>query len=232
MKYVKIVILLVVIFGAYYLIRFWLTVSPPQQPGPSSASKEFTVSKAIEEFPFADRLNQHFIKAREHLYENDPVAAAAEINQAVALLKQESAKGTESGKKGLLESINQLEKLAQDVDGLSRMSAKELNASFARAHYAMAMHRYLSASNLAEREQFGEATVDLQAAAQHLEKAIALSEETLDEETAKVLDKIRSSGRELGLDIKKLIQDFDKVLSDWGEKFRSVKQSAASQQGH
>ena len=87
--------------------------------------------------------DDHFQKAHNFFLKKDFKAVAAEIRNAAELLKQEAEKATIEGKKALTASINELEKLAKDVEKGTVTSEKKLKDAFARAEHALAKNAIL-----------------------------------------------------------------------------------------
>ncbi|HED00213.1 MAG TPA: hypothetical protein ENN18_07510 [Proteobacteria bacterium] len=81
----------------------------------------------------AGKPESHFQKAQESFLKKDFKAAASEIRKGAAFLKTEAGHATEDGKKVLMASVRELEKLAGDVEKGTVTSVKDLKDAFARA---------------------------------------------------------------------------------------------------
>jgi hypothetical protein len=88
-------------------------------------------------------------------------------------MKLEEARATAESKKLLTASIDELEKLATDVENGTVTSAATLNHAFARAHYALAKHHYLRAMEHKAKSAGVELGHALKASAIHLEHGFA-----------------------------------------------------------
>jgi serine protease Do len=81
---------------------------------------------------------RHFRKARTSFLENDSQGAASEIRKGAADLKSEADQTAGKGREILQASIQELEKLAEDVKQGTVDSVKKLDEAFARAYDALA----------------------------------------------------------------------------------------------
>lgn len=122
---------------------------------------------------FSDEPGEHFQKGRESFLKKDLKAAAHEIREAAAFLKLEAGRATAEGKKALLASIRELEKLAEGVERGTVTAVKDLDALFARAHQALAKHHHLKAAASWAKKAAKKTGQDLKAAAIHLEHGLA-----------------------------------------------------------
>ena len=76
-------------------------------------------------------------KARESFLQNNYKAAAEDIRKTVAYMKTQEAKASSSGKRMLTASINELDKLADNVEKGSVTSVNTLDNAFSRAKDAI-----------------------------------------------------------------------------------------------
>jgi hypothetical protein len=165
-----------------------------------------------------DEPESQFQNAHENFLKKDFKGAAAEIRKATAFLKLEAARATGEGKKGITASVDELEKLASDVEKGTVKSAEDMDKAFARAHHALAVHHHMQASEAWAKKETSETGHALKAAASHLEKASAWGGHKIEAAVAKVIE----TGRDVG---EKLIQggrwtadEVGKALKDLGEK--------------
>ncbi len=121
-----------------------------------------------------DEPQTHFEKAKESFLEGDKKATAKEIRKAVVFMKLEESRATAEGKEALSTSIDELNKLADDIEKGAAVSDKDLDHAFARAHQALTKHHLSKA-----KEEYGKdskkAGYELKAAANHLEYAVKWS---------------------------------------------------------
>jgi hypothetical protein len=136
---------------------------------------------------FADLPGEHFHKARQSFLQKDYKTAAEEIRKGIAFLRLQAARATTEGKKGLIDSIAELEKLAGDVEKGTVTSAKTLNHAFAKAHYALARHHYLKAMEYKAKGAGSKLGHALKASAIHLEHGFAWAGHMLEAATVAVL---------------------------------------------
>lgn len=125
---------------------------------------------ALEDEPEA-----RFHKAREAFFKNDLNTAAREIRKAVAFFRIELVWATQEGKRGLLASAIELERLADDIELGNITSVKELDYAFSRAHYALAKHYQLKASESHIKKAYKKLGIELKAATKHLNHAVLWS---------------------------------------------------------
>ena len=136
---------------------------------------------------FVELPGEHFHKARENFLKKDLKGAASEIRKGEAFLRLQAARATAEGKKGLITSIAELEKLANDVEKGTVTSAKTLDRTFAKSHHALAKHHYLKALEYRTKKDTKRAGHSLKAAAVHLEHGFAWSGHELEAGTVKVV---------------------------------------------
>ena len=140
----------------------------PAEPGKVLVEEEIL-------YFFVDEPGHHFHQARENFLKKDMKGAASEIRKATNFLKLEAARATGDGKKALTTSIDELKKLASDVEKGTVKSSNDLGKAFARAHHALAVHHHLKASESWAKKETSKSGHALKAAASHLERALAWS---------------------------------------------------------
>jgi hypothetical protein len=136
---------------------------------------------------FVDSPGEHFHKARQSFLKKDFKAAAEDIRKGAAFLRLQAARATNEGKKGLMASVAELEKLANDVEKGTVTSAKTLDRAFARAHHKLAQHHYLKALDYKAKKDTKRLGHSLKAAAVHLEHGFAWAGHELEAGTVKVV---------------------------------------------
>ncbi|TSA11209.1 MAG: hypothetical protein D4R73_04150 [Deltaproteobacteria bacterium] len=135
----------------------------------------------------AGKPESQFQKAHESFLKKDFKAAASEIRKGAAFLKTEAGHATEDGKKVLMASVHELEKLAGDVEKGTVTSAKDLKDVFARAYHALANNYYLKASEDWAKKEAKDTGQALKAAAVQLEHAMAWSGHKVETGAAEVI---------------------------------------------
>ena len=116
-----------------------------------------------------------FEKAHEFFLKKDLKAAASEIRKGVAFLTQEAGSAAKDGKKDLAASIQELEKLTNEVEKGAVTSEKKLKDAFVRANYALANHHYLKASEYWAKKEEKKTGHALKSATLHFEQAVVWS---------------------------------------------------------
>ncbi len=171
---------------------------------------------------FVDAPGESFHKARESFLKKDFKTSAAEIRKSAAFLKLQAARAAGEGKKGLMASIDELEKLAKDVESGTVTSATMLDQAFAQAHHALAQHHYLKAIEYkakGDSVMFGHA---LKAAVIHLEHGFAWAGQKLESATVALI-------KDVGLVSGKLIEgtgwiskEIGKIIEDVGAEIMKL----------
>ncbi|MGA1839003.1 MAG: hypothetical protein ACMUIU_00110 [bacterium] len=149
-----------------------------------------------------DETESRFHKAREYFFKNDYEAAAKEIHKGAVFLRLESGWATKEGKGPLIASARELDILADEVEKGEVASVKDLDQAFSRAHFALARHYRLRASESEVKKAYEKLGTELKAAAKHLNHALLWSG-----------DKIESGLRE----IRKDVQIFEEKLVEGGK---------------
>lgn len=171
---------------------------------------------------FVDEPGEHFHKAREFFLKKDTKAVAAEIREGAAFLKLEAGRATGDGKKALMASVNELEKLADGVEKGTVTSAKELDDAFARAEYALAEHHYRKAKESWAEKEAKNTGHDLKAAAYHLENAFAWAGHKLEAGTIAVIDGVRLVAGKLIEGVGWVVAEVGKVIDDIGKEIEKL----------
>ncbi len=164
---------------------------------------------------FDESPGEHFHKARQSFLKKDFKASAEEIRKGEAFLRLQAAAATEEGKKGLIASIAEIEKLANDVEKGSVTSAKTLDDTFARAHHALAKHHYLKAIEYKAKNDTRRTGHALKAAAIHLEHGFAWAGHDLEAATVRVI-------KDTGLLAGKLVEETGWVAEEVGKAIDKI----------
>jgi len=158
---------------------------------PPKAPEHWVLVEEVDLLVFENEPATQFHKARESFFKKDMKASAAEIRKGATFLKMQEGRATAEGKKALMASVNELEKLAKGVENGTIKSVKELDQTFARAHHALALHHQLKAKESWVKKEAKMAGHDLKAAAIHLEHALKWSGHEL---KAGVVNVIKDTG--------------------------------------
>jgi hypothetical protein len=208
--YLSVLFLALTIFLAYPLLNGAQAV---EKPSPEAVGTE-----------------THFQKAHEFFLKKDMKAAASEIRKGAEVLKKEVGNATEEGKKVLTASIQELEKLANDVEKGTVKSEKKLKDAFARADHALAQHHYLKASESWVKKETKNTGNALKNAAQHLEQAAKWSGRKLEAGSSEVVkgarevaDKLIKGTKWVAEEVSKGIKDIGNEISKIGEKIKPAK---------
>lgn len=183
----------------------------PAEPGKVLVEEEIL-------YFFVDEPEGHLHQAHENFLKKDFKGAAAEIRKATNFLKLEAARATGEGKKTLATSIDELEKLASDVEKGTVKSANDLGKAFARAHHALAVHHHLKASEAWAKKETSKTGHELKAAASHLERALAWSGHEIEAAVVKVMETGRGIGEKLIQGTRWTADEVGKALKALGEK--------------
>ena len=172
-----------------------------------------------------------FQKAHESFLEKEFKASAAEIRKGAAVLKKEAQYAHDQGKKALTASIQELAKLADDVEKGIVQSDKKLKDAFSRAEQALANNYYLKASESWARKKTNEAGHALDSAAEHMEQAADWSGKKLDDGASEavrigheVSGKLVKGTGYVSEEVGKSLKSMGDALSGFGNKILSGKE--------
>ena len=171
---------------------------------------------------FVELPGEHFHKARENFLKKDLKGAASEIRKGEAFLRLQAARATAEGKKGLITSIAELEKLANDVEKGTVTSAKTLDRTFANSHHALAKHHYLKALEYRTKKDTKRAGHSLKASAVHLEHAFAWAGHELEAGTVKVVRTAHELGDKLIVGTGLMTDDVIKAIDYMGREIEKL----------
>jgi hypothetical protein len=206
------------IFFICFLIMTWIFSS-----GPKALTLQDPSVKAAEP-------ESSFQKANEFFLKKDLEAAASEIRKGAEFLKKEVKAASKDGKAALNASVQELEKLAGDVEKGTVTSAEKLKNAFARSSEALAHHHYLKASESWAKKKTKETGESLTAAARYLEETARWSGRKLESGTVEVVNYVRTVGDKLirgtgyGLEeVSKSIKEMGRELSAFVKKTEAQK---------
>jgi len=169
-------------------------VAEPAQPK-AEATKPATVPVYVEEdifYFFVDEPEHHFNLARENFLKKDFKATAHEIRKGATFLRLELARATGKTENNLRASIQELDKLAVDVEKGTVTSTKQLEQGFARAHHALAQHHYAKASDFWTKKEAKKVGQELKAAAYNIKQSLAWDGREVEAGTKVVLKDAKS----------------------------------------
>ena len=119
----------------------------------------------------ADQLGQHFQKAQQDMSRKSYAGAAAEIQKAAAFMEDEEKRCANDAKHMLTASVQELKQLARRLELGAAVSDEKIRLIFARAYQALAQNYQLKAYESDARKSASDLRQNIQAAAEHLEKA-------------------------------------------------------------
>jgi len=203
----------------------------PAKPAPTAPEGYVVVEEDVLTV-FVDAPGEHFHKARQNFLKKDYKAAAEEIRKGAAFMKLQSARATSEGKKVLTVSIDELEKLAKDVEKGTTTSAKTLDQAFSKAHHALAKHHYLKAIEYKAKGAATKVGRALKASAIHLEHGFAWAGHKLEaatvaviKDTGLVAGKLIEGGGWIGEEAGKIIEKIGVEIEKLGKMLEPTKKS-------
>lgn len=156
--------------------------------------------------------------------------SAREIRKAAVFLRLEMGWATKEGKKGLVTSSLELDKLADKVEKGEVTSVKELDDAFSRAHYALARHYHLKASESSVQEAYDNLVRELKTAVKHLKHAILWSEDKIESAFREIIkdihmmeEKVLGGEKQDQKQAEKMIESIGKEIERSGQKVESKK---------
>jgi hypothetical protein len=208
----------VILLSLSLALSFSLIIGCKKAEQPAEAPKPAESPMAPEpvQAPEAKGPDEHFQKAHELFLKKDMKAAASEIQKAAELMRQEAEKATEEGKKGLMASVNELEKLAKDIETGAVIPEKKMKDVFAKAEHALANYNYMKASEQWTKKEAKETGNALKNATLHLENAAKWSGQTLETGVADVIEGVRIIAGKLKEEAKLGAEEVDKAIKDLG----------------
>jgi hypothetical protein len=189
----------------------------PSDPDDIKVPKGYVVVEEDVLLQFVDSPGEHFHKARQSFLKKDFKAAAEDIRKGAAFLRLQAARATTEGKKGLMASVAELEKLANDVEKGTVTSAKTLDRAFASAHHKLAQHHYLKALDYKAKKDTKRLGHSLKAAAVHLEHGFAWAGHELEAVSVRAI-------KDVGLLAGKLVEGTGWVAEEVGKAVEKIGQ--------
>lgn len=221
MRYKTSCLVLTCIISLFMISQSW---AGPDQPDPSSDILYFEdYVQAIEDEP-----ETRFHRAREYFFKDDLAAAAKEIRKAAVFLRLESGWATKEGKGGLIASAIELDKLADDVEKGSVVSVKELDDAFSRAHYALARHYHLKATESGVKQAYKKLGIELKAAVKHLKHALLWSGHKIESAFKELVNDVHMLEEKLMGDEKRDQEETGKVIDSVGREIEKSEKKLES----
>ena len=173
---------------------------------------------------------EQFQKARENFLKGNFGDAAAEIRQAASFLMSESVKAAGEAKQDLIQSGQNLDKLADGIEKKAISSEKDLDESFTRAEYALARYYQSKASEAWEKDEVSEAGLYLKAAGMQLEDAFTWAGGRIDEKSKEAIQKAKDVGERMergvavaGSDVIKYFEEAKKEMDEAAHRMPSLR---------
>jgi predicted nucleic acid-binding Zn-ribbon protein len=173
---------------------------------------------------------EQFQKARENFLKGDFSDAAAEIRQAASFLKSESVNAAGEAKQDLIQSVQDLDKLADGVEKKVIGSENDLDGSFTRAEYALTRYYQSKASEAWGKKETSEAGQYLKAAGMQLEDALTWTRGRIDEKSKEAIQKAKGVGERMekgvavaGSDVVKYFEEANKEMNDAAQRMQSLR---------
>jgi hypothetical protein len=173
---------------------------------------------------------EQFQKARENFLKGDFSDAAAAIRQAASFLMSESVKAAGEAKQDLIQSVQDLDKLADGVEKKAIGSENNLDESFTRAEYALARYYQSKASEAWGKQETSEAGQYLKAAGMQLEDALTWTRGRIDEKSKEAIQKAKDVGERMekgvavaGSDVVKYFEEAKKEMDDAVQRMQSLR---------
>lgn len=209
----------IVLAAVFVMILFLLLIYYGGSFRPAgNQSEDYNIVKEAIRFPFADKLNQCFIRAREQNNQSNPLDAAEEVRKAITLLDELKSDSVPDAEYILSGAMTELQALALNFEALEEVGDKRIADCFSGAHFSLAMFRYINASYKYANNDGREALKDLKAAVYNLRKAVRMKGINLDENSAEVLERIAGKTSPGNLD--NLLADFGEVSDDLMARFQ------------
>ena len=118
---------------------------------------------------FASEAKKSFRAAVADFLNRQMRAAGTNVRKGAAYIRLEAGRAAGDAKKALMDSVQELEKLANEVQKAAVSDLKELQNAFARAEHALARHHYLKAVELRAKGDGQKTGRELQAAADYID---------------------------------------------------------------
>ncbi len=173
--------------------------------------------------PSSVELDRLFHNAREEFLKKDAKGAASYIRQGAVFFKKEAAQETGPSRSALALSARELDRLADRVQEGAIHSAEDLDRAFARAHHVLARYYQQRASESWASRAISHVSRELEAAAVHLEMAVAwagtqLKDSGAAEEAKNIARKLGEDTTWVASEVSKGIQVLEKEIDEVGYK--------------
>jgi Do/DeqQ family serine protease len=183
------------------LMLLAILVMPPAgvwaQAVQTKSNPDSSQPRVMESPAKADELDQHFQKVQTDLIHKDTADAAAELRKAAAFLEDEANRSAGNVKQMLGTSAGKLKQLAQRLEGGAVVPEKEIRQTFARTHQLLAENHRLKASESQTQKPTADLGQEIQAAAEHLEKAWNWSGQQLEAASRAVIERSKQLGQKI-----------------------------------
>ena len=166
----------------------------------------------------ADQLDQHFQKAQDDLSRKNNAGAAAEIQKAAALLEEEENRSARDAKQLIDTSVRELKQLAGRLEVGTDVPEEKIRQIFARVHQALAQNYQQKASESRTQNTATDLGQDLQAAAEHLEKAWYWSGHQLEAAGKAVIEHSKQLGKKIESGVDWAAADAANSIDDLGHE--------------
>jgi hypothetical protein len=165
-----------------------------------------------------DEPETHFEKADESFMKKDYQASAVEIRKGAAFIKLEATRSTAAGKKTLMDSADELDKLADAVQAGAVDSEQDLKDAFTRADYALANHHYLKSSETWAKKNAKTAAEDLNASTSYVEDAWKWSGQQIDAGSDATVKGLHTAYGKTKSGVKWTVDEGGKIIQDLGNE--------------
>jgi len=184
--------MVIVLMSAFLIV---LMIGVQGQAVQSNPQPDTSAQKTAGKEP--DQLDLHFQKVQDDLSRKNNADAAAELQKAAAFLEGEESRSTTDIKQRLGASAQELRQLAQQLAAGSSVPEEKIRQIFARAHHVLAQNYQQKASDSQAQNQTSDLGQDLQAAAEHLEKAWHWSGRKLEAAAKDVIERSKQLGAKI-----------------------------------
>ena len=180
---------------------------------------------------FSDLAGEHFRKAKMSFLKKNYSDCVREIRRGKAFVKLEWARAKGQDKKDLEQAMQDLETLAQQIEDKSEKSITDIEKAFAKVHYTMAKHHLAKAMEYDAEKDIKKTGYDLRSSMVHVEDGIASITMTIEEVTAKTIEKVRATATKLiedagwqDGDSAKAVEESKQEIDKLGQKLEPQKQ--------
>jgi hypothetical protein len=201
--------------------------SDSTQVTPEQGRAFFVEEDAWVEYMDEQVHEQYFLQARQALAKSDKKDAARNLGFGVLYMHMEGGRASKEAKLMLKQSESALKHIADSLKAGAATALTTLDAAYARANYALAMHHFLKAKDNWVDRAGNVVGHDLKAAANELQFAIVWSGQTLSESTKQTLYNVAVVGEAMADNSDYTNDDVDKSLTTMGQQLDLVGKSSA-----